>query len=404
MLKDMTWARGLGVALASAAAVVAQSDRTMSLPVPASVGGSLLLQLEHPAAASGNPCWFLLAPRFRGAYGVIVAPFAWNGRARLDLGSVFLSYGFVLDLTGSLTCALAVPADPAFLGFQFDAQTLDLDVAPLAHPSSDHDRQREILGSPPAAHRDPVAVPAGTFVMGDDSGPPEEQPAHLVTISRPFWIWRTEVTQAQFTAVMGHNPSRHTGPSVSNADSRPVEEVEWADAVAFCVRLTQLEGAAGRVPAGYEYRLPTEAEWEYCCRAGSTTDFAFGASLQCSQANFYDQNANGGQQPSPCVLDPTTGNGQTWVSSAFAPNAFGLCSMHGNVGEWVLDEHPSSTGAPYPVGPVTDPVVRGGAFRMSRGGAWFYPSQFSRSACRVGSPLRELGLTGFRAVLAPILP
>lgn len=396
--------RGLGVAFASAACVFAQGDRTLSLPAPASVGGALLLQLGHPALAAGNPCWFLLAPRFRGAYGVFVAPFTWNGRARLDLGSVFLTSGFVLDPSGSRTCALAVPADPVFLGFQCDAQTLDLDTARLELTFSDNDVQLEILGSQPAAQLDLVAVPSGTFVMGDDSGSPEERPAHSVTISRPFWIWRTEVTQAQFTAVMGYNPSRHVGPTAPYADSRPVEEVSWSEAVAFCARLTQLEGAAGRVPAGYEYRLPTEAEWEYCCRAGSASDFAFGATLQCSQANFYDPSANGGQQPSPCVLDPTTGNGQTWVSSAFAPNAFGLRSMHGNVAEWVLDELPSPNGAPYPTGPVTDPVVRGGASRMSRGGAWFYPPQWSRSARRVGSQLRELGLTGFRAALAPILP
>ena len=380
------------------------TQRSMSLPAPFVVGASSTLQMTHPTASAGNPCWFLLAPRFRGYETVIVPPFFWNGLARIDVAAIFLSYGFVLGPSGTMSCTLSVPSDPVFVGFQFDAQTLDLDVSQLVLSFSDNDVQAEILGSQPVAQLDLVAIPSGTFVMGSNAGAAAEQPTHPVTISRPFWIWRTEVTQAQFSAVMGYNPSRYVGASVPNADSRPVEEVTWSEAVAFCARLTQIEGAAGRVPAGYEYRLPTEAEWEYCCRAGSTTEFAFGSTLQCSQANFYNENANGGQQPSPCVFDPATGNGQTWISSAFSPNAFGLISMHGNVGEWVLDEHQTSSGSPYPSGPVTDPVARGGAFRMNRGGSWFYSSVMSRSANRAGSQLRDHGVTGFRAALAPILP
>ncbi len=382
----------------------APTQRAIALPSPLVMGASTQFDLAHPASAAGNPCWFLLASRFRGAQGVFVAPFAWNGLARLDLGSVFLSFAFVLDASGSCACPVYVPSDPVFVGFQFDAQTIDLDVPQLALSFSDNDVQAEILGSHPTAQLDLVAIPAGSFVMGSLTGSPEEQPPHVVHISRPFWMWRTEVTQAQFIAVMGHNPSRFQGGSYANADSRPVEEVTWHEAVAFCARLTQIEGAAGRVPAGYEFRLPTEAEWEYCCRGGSSTEFAFGSTLQCNEANFYDVNANGGQLPSPCVPDLATGNGQTWVSSAFAPNAFGLCSMHGNVGEWVLDEQPTASGAAYPSGPVTDPVTRGGSFRTQRGGSWPYPPSFSRSARRGGSSLVDAGVTGFRAVLAPILP
>lgn len=391
-------------AFASGLESQAPTQRAITLPSPLVVGASTQFDLAHPATAAGNPCWFLLAPRFRGAQGVFVAPFAWSGLARLDLGSVFLTFPFVLDSTGACACPVYVPSDPVFVGFRFDTQTLDLDVAQLTLSFSDNDVQAEILGAHPTAQIDLVAVPSGSFLMGSLNGSLAEQPPHVVHISRPFWIWRTEVTQAQFTAVMGNNPSRFQGSGYANVDARPVEEVTWDEAVAFCARLTQLEGAAGRVPAGYEYRLPTEAEWEYCCRGGSSTEFAFGSSLQCGDANFFNENANGGQQPSPCVFDPVTGSGQTWISSAFLPNAFGLFSMHGNVGEWVLDEHPTPSGAPYPVGPVTDPVTRGGAFRMSRGGSWFYPSSFSRSASRATSQLRDLGITGFRAALAPILP
>ena len=400
----MARARGLGVMLASAAAVCAQADRSLSLPVPASVGGALLIQLEHPILAAGNPCWFLLAPRYCGSFGIQLLPFQWIGSARLDVVQVFATFGVVLDASGSSVLSLAVPNDPWFVGVQLDAQTIDLEIGSDTLTFSGNDLQVEVLAGAPVAQLDLVAVPAGTFSMGSAQGSNIDQPVHTVTISRPFWIGRTEVTQAQFVATMGHNPSRFQGAAALQASLRPVDNVTFEDAADYCSRIDAIERAAGRVPAGYAYRLPTEAEWEYCCRAGSTTEFAFGSQVDCSQANIYNENANGGAQPAPCVGDPSTGNGQTWVSSFFAANAFGLRSMHGNVAEWVLDGFPANGIQLYASQAVTDPVERTGPLRMVRGGSWWSSSVVARSSYRSSTVVPDRGNVGFRIALAPILP
>jgi formylglycine-generating enzyme required for sulfatase activity len=160
-----------------------------------------------------------------------------------------------------------------------------------------------------------------------------------------------------------------------------VETVSWNSAVAYCQALTAIEQAAGRVPQGYQYRLPTEAEWEYCCRAGTTTEWNTGTSLSTSQANIQ------------AVLN------QTAVVGTYAPNAFGLHDMHGNVLEWCLDTYAS-----YAPGPVTDPFVTGGPNRVIRGGSWYFNSFICRSAFRVYvTPGYALSFNGFRVVLAPVL-
>ncbi|MBM4247480.1 MAG: hypothetical protein FJ148_27445, partial [Deltaproteobacteria bacterium] len=192
-----------------------------------------------------------------------------------------------------------------------------------------------------------VPIAPGTFQMGSTAGQSNEQPVHPVTLSYPFWMGKYEVTQAQYQSVVGSNPSYFQGANAPNAPQRPVEQVSWNSAVAYCQALTATEQAAGRVPAGYQYRLPTEAEWEYCCRAGTTTEWNTGTSLSTSQANFQGALANG-----------TYTSGQTAVVGSYAPNAFGLHDMHGNVWEWCLDSY-----ALYAPGPVTDPFVTGGAFR-----------------------------------------
>jgi formylglycine-generating enzyme required for sulfatase activity len=162
-----------------------------------------------------------------------------------------------------------------------------------------------------------------------------------------------------------------------------VEKVSWNNAVAYCQALTAIEQAAGRVPQGYQYRLPTEAEWEYCCRAGTTTEWNTGTSLSTSQANIQ------------AVLN------QTAVVGTYAPNAFGLHDMHGNVWEWCLDTYAS-----YAPGPVTDPFVTGGPNRVLRGGSWgrIFTAFNCRSAIRgSGSPGVTNSILGFRVVLAPVL-
>jgi formylglycine-generating enzyme required for sulfatase activity len=222
-----------------------------------------------------------------------------------------------------------------------------------------------------------VAIAPGTFQMGSIGGRNNEQPVHAVTITRPFWVGAYEVTQAQYQAVMGSNPSNWQAPQ------RPVELVSWSSAMAYCTALNANEAAAGRVPFGYQYRLPTEAEWEYCCRAGTTTEWNTGSTLSVTQANmnqFF---------------------GQTVVIGSYAPNPWGLFDTHGNVWEWCLDWWNGS--ANYPTSAVTDPYVATGSDRVVRGGAWNYPADSCRSANRnISYPGPNIDV-GFRVVLAPIL-
>jgi len=178
-----------------------------------------------------------------------------------------------------------------------------------------------------------VLIPAGSFMMGSDSGDSDEKPVHRVTISRAFQMQTTEVTQGQWRAVMGDNPSEF-----KNGDDYPVEHVSWDDAQEFLKRLNQLD-------PGKNYRLPTEAEWEYACRAGTTGE-RYG---ELDAIAWY--NNNSGNQTHP------VGKKQ--------PNAWGLYDMLGNVWEWCQDRYGS-----YPAGAVTDP--RGpssGIARVVRGGS-----------------------------------
>jgi formylglycine-generating enzyme required for sulfatase activity len=240
-----------------------------------------------------------------------------------------------------------------------------------------------------------VLIPAGTFQMGSGAagGPPyfgdptRDGPVHQVTLSYCFWMAETEVTQAQYSSVMGANPSYYPG-----AD-RPVDTVSWFDAQAYCAALTAQQAALGNVPLGYQYRLPTEAEWEYACRAGTTTEFNLGANLSCNQASFYFA----------YVSDSCCNAGCQWFGTEpvrnYAPNAWGLYDMHGNVVEWCLDSWSN-----YSAGPATDPFVTGGPTRVLRGGHWFSASSFCRSAYRSSNNtgFRD-DRTGFRVVLAPVL-
>jgi len=237
-----------------------------------------------------------------------------------------------------------------------------------------------------------VAIPAGTFQMGSSaaSGMPYfgdglTQPVHQVTISYCFWMGATEVTQSQYSALMGANPSRYLGNG-----NRPVEQVSWSMARSYCTQLTLQQSALGNLPMGYEYRLPTEAEWEYACRAGTTTEFNVGASLSCGQANF----AYSFHPGSSCFATSTAPVG------GYAPNAWGLRDMHGNVWEWCLDSIAS-----YSAGAVTDPFVTGTPDRVHRGGGFLVNSDDCRSASRAYHFAIDYTAhnIGFRVVLAPIL-
>jgi len=236
-----------------------------------------------------------------------------------------------------------------------------------------------------------MPIPAGTFQMGSNapSGPPyfgeyTPDPVRQVTISYPFWMGQYEVTQAEYQALMGSNPSAFPGAS------RPVERVTWFNARAYCAALTAQQ--AGNLPAGYEYRPPTEAEWEYACRAGTTTEFHYGPALFCNQARIWSSNHT---NPAASCGNPS---GAVPVGS-YAPNAFGLYDMHGNVWEWCLDSY-----AAYSSAAVTDPFVTGGPSRVIRGGSWGSNSRSCRSAYRGNYAPGGTNVDfGFRVVLAPVL-
>ena len=214
-------------------------------------------------------------------------------------------------------------------------------------------------------------IPAGTFAMGEGV---EKQD---VTLTKPFKMGVHEVTQTQYEKVMGVNPSSNKG-----ADN-PVENVTWADAVMYCRRLSQLpaEKAAGNL-----YRLPTEAEWEYACRAGTTSDYSFGddRSVLGQYAWFH---ANSEKTTHPSI---------EYSSDSRKPNALGLYDMHGNVWEWCQDWH-----GKYPRGSVIDPTdPTSGSRRVLRGGSWGDSAEYCRSAFRgKDEPSSRRYVIGFRVVL-----
>ncbi|MBK9137390.1 MAG: SUMF1/EgtB/PvdO family nonheme iron enzyme [Verrucomicrobia bacterium] len=269
-----------------------------------------------------------------------------------------------------------------------DGQLLSY-VDPITGPQRFYRVVQTQINEPPPGM---VWIPPGTFLMGSPASEParwsDEGPQTVVTLSRGFWLGKYEVTQREYLAVMGNNPSYFTGDL-----DRPVEQVSWHDAVAYCEKLTQQERAAGRLPEGYEYRLPTEAQWEYACRAGTTTATAFGNSLSSTQANFDGNYPYNGGAVGPYL-------GRTTKVGSYLPNAWGLYDMHGNVWEWCADWYSDS----YPGGAVTDP--RGpisGSIRVNRGGGWYYFGRDCRSAVRDrGHPSVTSHRLGFRAALVPV--
>jgi formylglycine-generating enzyme required for sulfatase activity len=230
-----------------------------------------------------------------------------------------------------------------------------------------------------------VLIPKGTFMMGSpesEEGRQKDETQHEVTISKDYYLGVTEVTQGQYEKVMGTNPSWFQKSRVQGSDNSryPVDNVSWEDAIEFCKKLSDFEEEkkAGRV-----YRLPTEAEWEYACRAGSKTAFSFGeSSNSLGDYAWFDGNSNG----------------QTHPVGEKKANAWGLYDMNGNVEEWCSDWF-----GEYPKGAVSDPVgPREGSFRVIRGGGWDLEAPFCRSAYRrrLDPSLRRYYI-GFRVALSP---
>jgi formylglycine-generating enzyme required for sulfatase activity len=253
-----------------------------------------------------------------------------------------------------------------------------------------------------------VQIPAGTFMMGS----PDTEPGrfsgelqHQVTLTTGFRMGKYPVTQAQYQAVTGMNPSLWRTPVFpeTNMANRPVEFVSWYEAVEFCNKLSIQEGLTpvytitDREPAtGYPfsatvtanwsvsgYRLPTEAQWEYACRAGTTTAYNTGDNITADQANYID----------------TMYQERTTEVGSFAPNAWGLHDMHGNVNEWcwdLMDSYGFDTQTD-PTGPAVPPNYY--LFMIFRGGCFLDDSSYIRSARRNSQPpLLRWGALGFRVV------
>ncbi len=206
-----------------------------------------------------------------------------------------------------------------------------------------------------------VWCPPGKFMMGSPEGEAGRSPdetLHRVKLTRGFWIAQTEVTQSQWRSVMGSNPSQRKG------DSLPVENVQWDDCVAFCKKTGMM--------------LPTEAQWEYACRAGS------GEMFSTTHGNFHVSYSSERTEP----------------VGRYSPNAWGIFDMHGNVWEWCADWY-----GPYPDGKVTNPKgPKSGKNHVLRGGAWNTPSEECRSANRYGDRVwgaYGAASCGFRPIMKP---
>ncbi|MBM3859038.1 MAG: formylglycine-generating enzyme family protein [Verrucomicrobia bacterium] len=213
-----------------------------------------------------------------------------------------------------------------------------------------------------------VLIRPGNFTMGSDKGSSDEKPARKVTITKPFYLGKFEVTQEQWQAVMGSNPSNFKGAK------NPVDTVNWEDCLTFVRKLGE------KVP-GYTFRLPTEAEWEYACRAGSSSEYCYGDDTGgLGDYAWYSNNSGS----------------KTHTVGEKKPNTWGLYDMHGNVYEWCQDWYGN-----YSTNAETDPVgPSSGSNRVLRGGSWSRNASTCRSAIRYNfNPSNRFYIYGLRVVV-----
>jgi len=246
-----------------------------------------------------------------------------------------------------------------------------------------------------------VWIAPGTFTMGSSTNELDqffgmEGPQTVVTLTSGFWMNKHEVTQGEYLMVIGVNPSWVNGDRTGQGWldygvdlDRPVEQVSWYEATNYCHQLTLRDRAAGLIPSDHAYRLPTEAEWEYACRAGTTNRFSYGDDLEYSELTEY-------------AWYSANSEGMTHAVGQKLPNPWGLYDMHGGVREWChdfwLDRLPGGV-VIDPQGPAT------GSDRVMCGGNWSFPARHCRSAARFAVPPEgRLGNSGFRVVLAPSQP
>ena len=226
-----------------------------------------------------------------------------------------------------------------------------------------------------------IGIPSGTFCMGSEARGSDSvvQPTHSVSLTRPLWMGRTEITQAEYEEATGERPSYHAG-----CDDCPVENVSWYEAALFANLVSAAEGLeqcysgfAEPEPAGDQYacdgfRLPTEAEWEYAAKAG--TELAYSGSTEVSAVAWTEENSGGYTHP----------------SDSLSPNAWGLYDMSGNVWEWTGDwydsEYYSASPSKDPDGPIE------GSLRVNRGGSWGESGDAALASVRRGSLPDDLGI------------
>jgi len=362
----LAWPEQAEAALRDEAAVVAETDRVRSAM------GRTALQLEDVQSALGD------------AEAQIAA-----GREKLEAGQV----SEARERFEAARVGVAGVSVRAVKGLLAQAEFFEADGRPAAAMQAlhelfaiepDHAASRE-LASRIVTHRltnsigmELIFIPPGTFTMGsplDEPGRDDDEGFREVEIARGFYMGATEVTQAQWSAVTGANPSGHKG------DDLPVEQVTWDEALAFCRTLGEREGRI--------YRLPTEEEWEYACRAGATTPFSFGETISSDQANYDGEGVYGGGVKGVF-------RNETVPVGTFPPNAWGLHDMHGSVWEWCPDSRKD-----YPPSPVRRPdeaaPIEG---RILRGGSWRSRPRYCRCANRVREMEgAQLDIIGLRVVL-----
>ena len=316
----------------------------------------------------------------------------------------------VLNMHGQRSAPELVYAPPSGVG---EEPTPAPGAAPDSMPTDQPNKDAGTEQGKPQEVRGPVAgeawtvpdlnmafvyVAPGNFQMGSGSGTRDEQPVHTVQISRGFWMGTSEATNGQyqrFVKETGYDGSRESdadylrhhgdwGLSASPEENYPIVCVSWSNAAAFCRWLTESERKAGRLPDGYVYRLPTEAEWEYAARGGSTSwGFEYAGSNTLDDVAWYASNSGGKTHPV----------GQK------RPNELGLYDMSGNVWEWCHDWYGEDY---YGESPSADPAgLSSGSGRVLRGGAWSYDPQNCRSSVRARSiPVLANDRVGFRVVLS----
>jgi formylglycine-generating enzyme required for sulfatase activity len=238
--------------------------------------------------------------------------------------------------------------------------------------------------------------PAGRFLMGSPATEPERRPGEdqvEVTLSHGFWIGKYEVTQGEWKRVVGEFPEKLTA---GEGDEFPVYSVNFAEAERFCRKLSEQTHASGALPQDWEFRLPTDAQWEYACRAGTTTATSFGDSLSSKQANFQGKRYNGAETGPSLKRAAAVGS--------YPANAWGLHDMHGNIFEWCRDWHhlklPGGVDPDLYLAQTTAQRNRTGSkSRVRRGGCWADEGWPCRSAFRLRfEPERRADHIGFRVV------